>query len=297
MNQAFAIPGDARGSASPLTASGELTTAQFREIAAIMQQDARIHLVEAKMTLVHSRLSRRLREHGLTRFADYLALVRGDAKERAAMVVALTTNHTHFFRENHHFDDLRDRVLPLLQSRARAGHKVRIWSAGCSSGEEVYSIAMTLAGDSGSSAAWLKQGDVRLLATDIAPHVVQAVSDARYASSTVEPIPAAYRRQWLRQDGTDNHVVAETLRSLVTARVLNLFQPWPMRQAYDVIFCRNVMIYFDDKAKAELEARFVEMLAPGGTLYIGHSERLIGPAAVAMTPAGQTIYVKKGGAR
>ena len=122
MNQAFAIPGDARGSASPLTASGELTTAQFREIAAIMQLDARIHLVEAKMTLVHSRLSRRLREHGLTRFADYLALVRGDAKERAAMVVALTTNHTHFFRENHHFDDLRDRVLPLLQSRARAGH-------------------------------------------------------------------------------------------------------------------------------------------------------------------------------
>ena len=174
---------------------------------------------------------------------------------------------------------------------------MRIWSAGCSSGEEVYSIAMTLAGDSGSSAAWLKQGDVRLLATDIAPHVVQAVSDARYTSSTVEPIPAAYRRQWLRQDGTDNHVVAETLRSLVTARVLNLFQPWPMRQAYDVIFCRNVMIYFDDKAKAELEARFVEMLAPGGTLYIGHSERLIGPAAVAMTPAGQTIYVKKGGAR
>ncbi|MFX5714084.1 CheR family methyltransferase, partial [Acinetobacter baumannii] len=91
----------------------------------------------------------------LTRFADYLALVRGDAKERAAMVVALTTNHTPFFRENHHFDDLRDRVLPVLPGRARAGHKLRIWSAGCSSGEEVYSIAMTLAGESGSSAAWL----------------------------------------------------------------------------------------------------------------------------------------------
>ena len=297
MNPALAISGDGRRAGSPLAAQGELTTAQFREIAAIMQQDARIHLVEAKMTLVHSRLSRRLREHGLTRFGDYLALVRDNAKERAAMVVALTTNHTHFFRENHHFDDLRDRLLPGLQARARAGRKVRIWSAGCSSGEEVYSIALTLAGESGSSAAWLKQADVRLLATDIAPHVVHAVTEGRYASSTVEPIPAAYRRQWLRQDGADSHIVADALRSLVTARVLNLFQPWPMRQTYDAIFCRNVMIYFDDKAKAELEARFVEMLAPGGTLYIGHSERLIGPAAAMMSPAGQTIYVKKGGVR
>ncbi|WP_084439228.1 CheR family methyltransferase [Sphingobium sp. TCM1] len=297
MNQAVAIGGDGAGAGSPLAAQGELTTAQFREIAAIMQKDARIHLVEAKMTLVHSRLSRRLRENGLTRFADYLALVRDDAQERAAMVVALTTNHTHFFREAHHFDHLRAHVLPRLQARARAGQKVRIWSAGCSSGEEVYSIAMTMAGESGSSAAWLKQGDVRLLATDIAPHVVRAVSDARYATGTIQPIPAAYRQQWLRQEGADSHVVSDALRSLVTARVLNLFEPWPMRQSYDAIFCRNVMIYFDDKAKAELEARFVEMLSPGGTLYIGHSERLIGPAAALMEPAGQTIYVRRGGAQ
>jgi chemotaxis protein methyltransferase CheR len=280
-----------------LVGQGELGPVQFREIAAIMQKEARIHLVEAKATLVHSRLSRRLREHGLTRFADYLALVRDDAKERDAMVVALTTNHTHFFRENHHFDHLRETLLPRLQARARAGEKVRIWSAGCSSGEEVYSIAMTLAGESGTSANWLKQGDVRLLATDIAPHVVNAVSEARYSAATVQPIPAAYQRQWLKQDGADSHVVSDTLRQLVTARVLNLFGPWPMRQSYDAIFCRNVMIYFDDPAKAELEARFVEMLSPGGTLYIGHSERLIGPAAAQMEPAGQTIYVRKGGAR
>ncbi|HUD95483.1 MAG TPA: protein-glutamate O-methyltransferase CheR [Sphingobium sp.] len=291
------MSGDGAGAGSPLAAQGELTTAQFREIAAIMQKDARIHLVEAKMTLVHSRLSRRLRENGMARFADYLALVRDNAQERAAMVVALTTNHTHFFREGHHFDHLRDHVLPGLQARARDGQKVRIWSAGCSSGEEVYSIAMTLAGESTSSAGWLKQGDVRLLATDIAPHVVQAVSDARYSTGTIQPIPTAYRQHWLRQEGADSHVVSDALRSLVTARVLNLFEPWPMRQTYDAIFCRNVMIYFDDKAKAELEARFVEMLAPGGTLYIGHSERLIGPAAALMEPAGQTIYVRRGGAR
>lgn len=281
------------GSTRPGMAA-EMSLAEFREIAAIVDQDARIHLVEAKITLVHSRLARRLREQGLTRFADYLALVRQDPRERAAMVVALTTNHTHFFRENHHFDHLRDQVLPQLQARARAGHKVRIWSAGCSSGEEVYSIAMTLAGENGASAAWLKHSDVRILATDLAPHVVQAVTAGRYSSSIVQPIPESYRRQWLRADGPGDFRVSDTLRSLVTARVLNLFQPWPMRQSYDVIFCRNVMIYFEDPAKEELETRFGDMLAPGGMLYIGHSERLIGAASARMEPVGQTIYRKQG---
>lgn len=293
MTSAAAISGDGRTGATGL--AGEMTSAEFREIAAIVHADARIHLIESKMTLVHSRLSRRLRDRGLSRFGDYLALVRSDAKERAAMVVALTTNHTYFFRENHHFDHVRTDLLPQLQERAKAGKKVRIWSAGCSSGEEVYSLAMTLAGETAASAEWLKQGDVRLLATDIAPHVVDAVSTARYSETTVDPIPAAYRRQWLRSDGTDHHVVVPELRKLVTARVLNLFGPWPMRQRYDAIFCRNVMIYFEDPAKAELEARFVDLLAPGGTLYIGHSERLIGPAAAQMQAVGQTIYVKSGG--
>lgn len=282
-------------SGSALGGTAELRPAQFRDIAAIMQREARIHLVEAKMTLVHSRLSRRLREHGLTSFVDYVALVQRDAGERHAMVVALTTNHTHFFRENHHFDHLRRDVLPKLQDRARKCEKVRIWSAGCSSGEEVYSIAMCLAGDGPTSAAWLQQGDVRLLATDIAPHVVQSVQEARYSAATVEPVPETYRRRWMRAEANGDHVVADPLRELVAARVLNLFEPWPMRRKYDVIFCRNVMIYFDDTAKAELEARFVEMLAPGGYLYIGHSERLIGPATRLMKPAGQTIYVRNDG--
>ncbi|WP_395328382.1 CheR family methyltransferase [Novosphingobium sp. BL-8H] len=283
-------------SAGTLAANAELRPAQFREIAAIMQREARIHLVEAKTTLVHSRLSRRLREHGLSSFADYVSLVQRDAQERHAMVVALTTNHTHFFREAHHFDHLRTAVLPQLQERARRGEKVRIWSAGCSSGEEVYTIAMCLAGESQASAAWLEQGDVRLLATDISPPVVEAVSLATYPDSTVEPIPAAYRQRWLKPAGTGYHVVAEPLRKLVAARVLNLFDKWPMRQKYDVIFCRNVMIYFDDTAKAELEARLVDMLHPGGTLYIGHSERLIGPAAERMKPVAQTAYARIDGA-
>ncbi|HWW65173.1 MAG TPA: CheR family methyltransferase [Sphingomonadaceae bacterium] len=277
--------------AAALAPGATLDLPEFRAIAAIMEQEARIHLLESKVTLVHSRLSRRLREHGLTGFDDYVALVRQDAAERAAMVAALTTNHTHFFRERHHFDHLAAHVLPQLQARASAGEPVRLWSAGCSSGEEVYSIAMTLAGEQRSGAAWLSRGDVKLLATDIAPHAVDAVTRAFYPSSAVEPIPAACRAQWLRAEG-DGHVIADDLRALVTARLLNLFEPWPMRQRYDVIFCRNVMIYFDTPAKAELEARLVEKLLPGGHLYIGHSERLIGPAAALMRPVGQTAYVK-----
>lgn len=292
-HSAIPLASESAGGAGPAVA-GELGLPEFRAIAAIMQSDARIHLVESKVVLVHSRLSRRLREHGLTRFSDYVALVKENATERAAMVVALTTNHTHFFREDHHFDHLRQAVLPQLQARARSGAPIRIWSAGCSSGEEVYTIAMCLAGEGPSSAAWLRQGDVKLLATDIAPHVVDSVSRGVYSAATVEPIPNAYRNRWMRPEG-DGFAVVDELRELVTARVLNLFDRWPMRQQYDVIFCRNVMIYFDDKAKTELEARFVDMLAPGGHLYIGHSERLMGPAATAMEPVGQTIYVKTDG--
>lgn len=270
-----------------------LASAEFAAVAAIMQTDARIHLSEAKKTLVRSRLSRRLRERGCADFRDYLRLVRADADERATMVVALTTNHTHFFREKHHFDHLRQTVKPWLEARARK-QPVRIWSAGCSSGEEVYTIAMCLLGEDRAQASWMRSADVKLLATDLAPHVVEATRRATYPGDTVKPIPPRYRDTWMQQTGESWRVVDEA-RALVTAKVLNLFEPWPMRQRYDVIFCRNVMIYFDDVAKAELEARFVDLLAPGGYLYIGHSERMIGPGALAMRSCGQTIYIKQAG--
>ena len=270
----------------------ELGPAEFGAIAKIMQSDARIHLAPGKVTLVQSRLNRRVRKHGLNSFKDYVKLVHADAEERRAMVVALTTNHTHFFRESHHFDHLRETALPWLQRQAQS-KPLRIWSAGCSSGEEVYSIAMCLRGPDRGSAAWLDRADVKLLATDLSPIVVESARRAVYPANAVQPIPAPYRANWLRPEGAD-FVVADEVRSMVTARVLNLFEPWPMRQRYDVIFCRNVMIYFDDAAKAELEARFVDLLVPGGYLYIGHSERLIGAAASQMKPAGHTIYVKDG---
>lgn len=296
MTQALASqePGPPGGGYAGLAPEATLGSPEFAAIAAIMMREARIKLTEAKVTLVHARLSRRLRVHRLDSFRDYVKLVQQDAAERGEMVTALTTNHTHFFREVHHFDHLREKVLPLLKEKVRSG-PVRIWSAGCSSGEEVYTIAMCLLGPDRASAAWLRQADVKLLATDISPPVVAATARGHYAASAVSGIPDRYRQAWLRPaDG--GFQMAEEARALVTARVLNLFGDWPMRQRYDVIFCRNVMIYFDDDAKRELELRLVEQLAPGGHLYIGHSERLIGPAQQGMRPCGQTMYVKLGAA-
>ncbi|HEY0043814.1 MAG TPA: CheR family methyltransferase [Allosphingosinicella sp.] len=281
-----------RPSAPDAGGPGELGASEFAAIAAIMQSDARIHLAPGKVTLVHSRLSRRVRNHGLRNFKDYVKLVHEDAQERAAMVVALTTNHTHFFREGHHFDHLRATAMPWLKEQAQK-KPVRIWSAGCSSGEEVYSIAMCLRGNDRASASWLERADVKLLATDLSPPVVEAVRRGVYSATTVQPIPAAYRASWLKPQGAD-FAIADEVKAMVSARVLNLFEAWPMRQKYDVIFCRNVMIYFDDEAKAELEARLADLLVPGGYLYIGHSERLVGSAARQMKVAGQTIYRKEG---
>jgi chemotaxis protein methyltransferase CheR len=276
--------------AHELSEGASLRAADFNAIAAIMQSDARIHLSDAKVTLVQSRLARRLRQHGLDSFADYVRLLHSDADERAAMVVSLTTNHTHFFRESHHFDHFRNVAMPALQAQARQ-QPVRIWSAACSSGEEVYSIAMCLLGPSKSAAHWLRNADVKLLATDLAPHVVEATRRGVYSAAAAAPVPAPYRTTWMHEDG-DVVTMDEAARGLVTAQVLNLFSEWPMRRQFDVIFCRNVMIYFDDAAKSELEARLVNSLAPGGYLYIGHSERLIGPAENMMTNCGQTIYGK-----
>ncbi|MFL9841564.1 protein-glutamate O-methyltransferase CheR [Sphingomonas sp. ST-64] len=271
-----------------------LGDSEFAAIARIMMAEARIHLPPTKKVLVHSRLSRRLRDNGLKSFKDYIDFAQRDAEELRLLVTALTTNHTHFFRESHHFDHLRDVLMPQLQ-RDPARAPVRMWSAGCSSGEEVYTLAMTLLGTDRAQSEWMRGRDVRLLATDISEPVVRAAAEGFYAESITEGVPEAYRRAWMVREGA-GYRMADTARALVSAKVLNLFGDWPMKQRYDAIFCRNVMIYFDDTAKSELEARLVDMLKPGGFLYIGHSERLIGPAAERMRSRGNTIYQRTDGA-
>lgn len=271
------------------------TADDFRHIAQTLHAHAGIALSEGKAALVYSRLAKRLRLLGLRSFRDYCALIDGaeGVDERQAMMAALTTNVTRFYREPHHFDHLRDRVMPELAARARAGGRVRLWSAACSNGQEPYSMAMTVL-DVLPEAAEL---DVRILATDIDPNMVAEGAAGVYSEDLLAPVPAASRKHFTPVAGAPGRFSADAaLRRLVTFKELNLIGDWPMRGRFDVIFCRNVVIYFDDATQERVWSRFAPIMTPGGVLYIGHSERVTGPAAKVLQPAGLTTYVKEGAA-
>ncbi|MGD9917859.1 MAG: protein-glutamate O-methyltransferase CheR [Paenirhodobacter sp.] len=259
---------------------------ELASIARVLHEHAGIVIAPGKGSMVQSRLAKRLRALGLNDYASYIALVTSEAglDERRAMISALTTNVTHFFRENHHFETLRKEALPPLIARARAGAKVRIWSAGSSNGQEVFSIAMVLA-DLASDLASL---DIRLLATDIDPHMIARGRDAVYDPATIDTIPQPLRR--FLQAEERGWRIAPELRTLVTFRELNLHDSWPMKGRFDVIFCRNVVIYFDPAAQLRLWQRFEAALNPGGWLFVGHSERVPLGAQSALTTAGITTY-------
>jgi len=277
-----------KSDAQPLV-DGEFpfTLDDFRDIAQLLYADSGIHLQEAKATLVYSRLAKRLRKLGLASFSDYRALLHGpDGEgERPALLSALTTNVTRFFREPHHFDDLRRQVKLVLAPAARAGGRVRLWSAGCSLGHEPYSIAMSLLAELPEAT----ELDVRILATDIDPQVIDRARAATYSREDVEPVPADLAARWLTKDG-DQVRVSDAARKLVSFGVLNLHATWPMKGAFDVIFCRNVAIYFDDETQARLWSRFAERLTPQGRLYIGHSERAETPSLIT---DGLTVYRRR----
>ncbi len=292
-------PADVRASESPLV-PGEflLTMEDFRRIAAMLYADAGIHLPESKATLVYSRLAKRVRLLGLESFRSYCELVAAPdsgVDERQRMLAALTTNVTRFFREPHHFQHLKAKVLPPLLSAARQGKEIRIWSAGCSNGQEAYSIALTILELMPEAANY----DVRILATDIDPNVVAEGRDGEYSNSVVDAVSPDLRKRWftpVKGNGEMRWSVNDELRTLVTFRELNLIGNWPMRRKFNVIFCRNVVIYFDDGTQKKLWGRFLPLLAPGAVLYIGHSERLSGPAADRFESDGITTYRLKDGA-
>ncbi|MDX7951098.1 protein-glutamate O-methyltransferase [Lichenihabitans sp. Uapishka_5] len=270
-------------------------TEDFNRIAAMLHADAGIFLPETKATLVYSRLAKRLRSLGLQSFRDYCELVAGQdgLEERQKMLVSLTTNVTSFFREPHHFDMLRTSVLPPLLAAAKAGKRVRLWSAACSKGHEPYSMAMTILALMPDAA----DHDIRILATDIDTEVLAEGQAGRYDESLVQSVPPAERRKGFLPMSSDGRILTVTpdMRRLVSFRELNLIGQWPMKGKFDVIFCRNVVIYFDDDTQAKVWSRFATMMVPGGTLFIGHSERVQGPASNLFTTAGTTAYRFRGG--
>ena len=243
-------------------------------------------LTDSKRELVYSRLRRRLRALRLGSFAAYRAMLDGPdgAAEQVRMINAITTNLTGFFREPHHFDFLAEELLPGL---SRTPRRLRVWSAGCSSGEEPYSIAMTLHRAIPDLASW----DARVLATDIDTDMVAAGAAGRYPMQKAAAIPAEFRHAHLRRVDANTVEVVEELRAMIAFKSLNLLGHWPMRGPFDIIFCRNVIIYFDKPTQRILFDRFADILVPGGHLFVGHSESLH-KATDRFRHVGRTVHVK-----
>jgi chemotaxis protein methyltransferase CheR len=254
---------------APFETDAPLTPDDFAEISRTVAEVAGIQLRAGKEGLVRARLARRLRQVGAASYRDYLARVRADGtrRELAHMIDLLTTNKTSFFREATHFDVLRDVVVPAF---AAAPGGLRVWSAGCSSGEEPYTIAMVLR-DVLAEPAWRA---ARVLATDISERVLVRARAGSYADDVVADLDATLRRRHFTPVAGGGSMVTAALRAPVHFAPLNLMGTWPMRGPFHAIFCRNVMIYFDKPTQAALVGRFHELLAPGGYLFVGHSESL-----------------------
>lgn len=277
----------AEGSITPATESFSLSDQEFEAIAQFAHKHFGLALAASKKPLVSSRLARKLRQRNFTSFKEYLACLDGPnaEQERSGLLSLLTTNVTHFFREPHHFETLRNDVLPPLIEQARRGGRVRLWSAGCSNGQEPYSIAMTVL-DLCPDAAKL---DFKILGTDIDPVVVRHAQAAKYPEDELAQIDAKYRNLVPARDADGR--LPDSLRKLITFGVLNLIEPFPFRGKFDAIFCRNVAIYFDNPTQQKVWQAFQNALNPGGYLFIGHSERMSGPAAQHLKTAGITTYV------
>ncbi len=266
--------------------------ADFKAVAEIVYASSGNVLPQGKAMLVYSRLAPLVREAACGTFSNYIARIRTDNTEQARAVAALTTNHTFFYREAHHFEHFEQRVRPGMIRDLEDGAPVRLWSAGCSSGEETWSLVMTLLGSDRMAGRRLAAKDIRVLASDIAPHALKKATAANYPAKDLMPVPSGLVQHWTSGSG-DTATITEEARRIVRFRNLNLLGPWPMNGQFDVIFCRNVMIYFDLETKERLVARFAEALAPGGHLYIGHSERVSGPAAAMLESVGPTIYCRR----
>jgi chemotaxis protein methyltransferase CheR len=271
-----------------------LTARDFERIAAIMHAEAGISLQSNKINLVYSRLAKRLRMLGLRSFKDYCALVADpdEHEERGAMIRALTTNVTRFFREPHHFEHLKSALLPPLRAHAMKGGRVRLWSAACSSGQEPYSMALTLLSVFPDAASY----DVKILATDIDENMIEKGRAGIFDRSVMEDVPQDMRQRWFvpLAGRTGAMQAGEELRALVTFKKLNLIGAWPIKTKFDAIFCRNVVIYFDAETQTTLWSRIAPLLAPAGALYIGHSERVAGPAEKLLVSDGITTYRPQG---
>lgn len=268
-----------------------ISTEEFERFRTLIYDESGIALNGQKQGLVASRLSKRLRELGLSSFSEYYdQLMRDPQREEfTRMLDLISTNKTDFFREPRHFDFLREEILPELTQEKR----VRIWSSACSTGEEPYTIAMTLYDGVSDPGQW----DFKILATDLSTRVLAKAASGQYDEERVLEVPAEIvRRHFLRGRGNSEGLlkVKPHLAAMIQFRRLNLMDDrFPIKSPLDIIFCRNVMIYFDRPTQERLVNKFYHYLKPGGHLFIGHSESLqwVNHPFMSVAP---TIYWKEG---
>ncbi|WP_298912247.1 protein-glutamate O-methyltransferase CheR [uncultured Roseobacter sp.] len=268
-----------------------IDTDSFNALAELTYRESGLQLAIEKTSMLQSRLRHRLSALGLQDFANYSAFVCSEEgkTERRHMISALTTNVSHFFREKHHFEILKRHIQSELLPKLRSGGRVRVWSAGCSNGQEALSIAMTFL----ELAVEVTELDLRILATDIDPSVIQFAKKASYQKRLVENIPEDLLQKYFtrsEREGDSFYVASEKILQLVRYRELNLLSDWPITQRIDVVFCRNVVIYFDVPTQNLLWPRFKEVLGPAGILFLGHSERISNPESFGFASDGPTTY-------
>jgi chemotaxis protein methyltransferase CheR len=258
---------------SPLLREYEFSDDDFQRIRRLVRERLGIALAQSKRELVYGRLSRRLRALQLRDFSAYLQLIEsGDAEELQHFCNAITTNLTSFFRERHHFDFLAQLLLPALEHSHGGSRRMRLWSAGCSTGEEPYSIAMVLL----ESMRYLRDWDIRILATDIDTNVVSHARRGLYSAERLEKMDGSRLLRWFERTPDGQHfMVSDELKQLIRFKTLNLMDEWPMKGPIDVIFCRNVVIYFDRDIQRQIVARMAALQRPDDHLILGHSESLL----------------------
>lgn len=284
----------AHGDLPALPKEYAFTEHDFRFIADFIYRHTRIVLKTEKRPMVYSRLAKRVRACKFNDFASYIAFLQtaSGAPEREELVNAITTNLTSFFRENHHFEHLQKTALPALfkaRGEKNASPSLQIWSAGCSSGQEPYSVAMTVLDT-------LREGahSTHILATDIDTHMVSLAKKGIYHAASEKEIPPQLQKRYTEKTEHGDIRMKDALRERIQFSKLNLHEAWPEKGPFDVILCRNVVIYFDKDTQTALFNRFADVLAPDGFLYIGHSESLA-TVTDRFTLIGRTIYVKTNG--
>jgi chemotaxis protein methyltransferase CheR len=275
--------------AAPKTREFAFSDEDFNALRVLVKEHTGIHLTDQKRELVYGRISRRLRALDLESFRDYRELLTSSGgAELVEFCNAITTNLTSFFRENHHFEYVRDQILGPLVANPRAAKRLRIWCAGCSSGEEPYSLAMTLHETLQDVGRW----DIKILATDLDSDVLGKGQRGLYAPDRVRDMNPTRLARFFREttnNGQPAYQVVADLRKLITFKQLNLMNPFPMKGPLNAIFCRNVVIYFDKDTQRDLFSRMSRLQQPGSVLFLGHSESLF-KVSTDYSLIGKTIY-------